>query len=431
MRASTGATAWVWWVCGMLLLASALNYMDRQALANVAPRILAEFGFDEPRYGWLELGFGWAFAAGALVFGVLADRLDIRLLYPAVLAAWSAVGFATGHVTDYAGLFACRLGLGFFEAGHWPCALKTTQRLLPPERRTLGNSVLQSGTAIGAILTPQVIKLLLTEEPGSWRPAFRWIGGLGAVWVVAWLTLVRGDALRPTPVADAAAAGPADRSFRTAVLSRPFAVLVVVGIAINVSWHLFRAWLPLFLRNGRGYSEGAMLDLNVAYHVATDVGCLTAGLATTLACGRGISATTSRLLVFTACAALAGSAAFMPWIPSGPALAGVMLVVGAGLLGLFPCNYAFSQELTARHQGKITGTLATIIWLATSPFHVVFGGYVKRTGDYDTALAAAGLLPLAAALLLWAAWPRGAGVARAYRPAAPHLTDEAQHRSRA
>lgn len=54
------------------------------------------------------------------------------------------------------------------------------------------------------------------------------------------------------------------------------------------------------------------------------------------------------------------------------------------------------------------GLLATIIWLTTSPVHVAFGEYVKRTGDYDAALATAGVLPLVAAAVLWVAWPRQA-----------------------
>jgi ACS family hexuronate transporter-like MFS transporter len=400
--------AWVWWVCGALLLASALNYMDRQALANVAPRILAELDLDEPRYGTLELAFGWAFAAGAIVFGILADRVNIRWLYPAVLVAWSAVGFATGHAAGYGQLLLCRMALGFFEAGHWPCALKTTQRLLPPERRTLGNSVLQSGTAIGAIATPWIIKMMLTPEAGSWRPVFQWIGGLGILWVAVWLLLVRGGDLAPLPRDAGDAPETHDESFRAAVLSRPFAVLVFAGIAINIAWHLFRAWLPLFLRNGRGYAEAAMLDFNFAYHVATDVGCLSAGFLTSFLCRRGLSAVVSRSVTFTACACLAGLAVLLPWIPSGPLLLVTMLFVGAGLLGLFPCNYAFSQEISRRHQGKITGLLATIIWLATSPVHVLFGAYVKRTGSYDVALAVAGIVPLAAAGVIWAVWPRRA-----------------------
>ena len=34
------AGTWKWWVCGLLLLATTINYMDRQTLANAAVRIV-------------------------------------------------------------------------------------------------------------------------------------------------------------------------------------------------------------------------------------------------------------------------------------------------------------------------------------------------------------------------------------------------------
>ena len=43
----------------------------------------------------------------------------------------------------------------------------------------MGNSVLQSGASIGAIVTPQVIKLLVTDQPGSWRSTFIIVGAAG------------------------------------------------------------------------------------------------------------------------------------------------------------------------------------------------------------------------------------------------------------
>ena len=104
-----------------------------------------------------ETAFGFAFAAGALIFGFIADRTNVRWLYPVVLFLWSLMGFLTGFVQTFTGLLLCRLFLGLFESGHWPCALKTTHRLLPPESRALGNSILQSGTAIGAIITPLIM----------------------------------------------------------------------------------------------------------------------------------------------------------------------------------------------------------------------------------------------------------------------------------
>ncbi len=41
-----GRTAWVWWISALLLLATMLNYMDRQTLANLAVRIKRKYWSD-------------------------------------------------------------------------------------------------------------------------------------------------------------------------------------------------------------------------------------------------------------------------------------------------------------------------------------------------------------------------------------------------
>src|SRR5438477_9472879 len=94
------ASAWKWWVCGLLLLASAINYMDRQTLANASVRITTQFHLSQEQYGNIELVFGWAFAVGSLAFGVISDRVAVRWLYPTILVLWSAAGFATGLVNN-------------------------------------------------------------------------------------------------------------------------------------------------------------------------------------------------------------------------------------------------------------------------------------------------------------------------------------------
>lgn len=394
----------IWSVCFVLLLASSINYMDRQTLSNVSVRIKTEFGLSGEQYGQIELAFGWAFAIGATVFGVIADRTSIRWLYPAVLLAWSIMGILTGWANSFASLLVCRLMLGFFEAGHWPCALKTTQRLLPSNRRTLGNSVLQSGTAIGAIITPLIMLALLTDDVGSWRPAFQIIGGIGIFWIALWLWMVRGLDLE-TPVVDHQAQSSSGwKSFLNALCDYRFLILILVVISINTAWHLLRAWLPMFLQEGRGYSEKAMLAYMFWYNVATDVGCLTAGAATIALGRRGWSSQGARVGVFCVCALLTSLCGLLPWLPQGPALLGVFLLVAMGSLGLFPCYYAFSQEVSIRHQGKVTGLLGTIAWLTTSPMHILFGQWIDKTGSFDLGLMLAGLVPVPAALLLLLTW---------------------------
>jgi ACS family hexuronate transporter-like MFS transporter len=224
------AASWKWWVCGLLLFASAINYMDRQTLSNAAVRISKEFHLNQEQYGNLELAFGLAFAAGSILFGVIADRISVRWLYPAVLLLWSFMGFATGLVQTYTGLLFCRTLLGLFEAGHWPCGLKTTQRLLAPKDRTMGNSVLQSGTSIGAIITPLLMSMMLSSEPGSWRFPFQVIGGIGIAWVFFFLFFFR-DAIIDDPPDPPTDQCPVCCSFWHQ-FSRRF-LLVVIVILIN------------------------------------------------------------------------------------------------------------------------------------------------------------------------------------------------------
>ena len=396
--------SWKWWVCGLLLLASAINYMDRQTLANAAVRITGEFSLSQEQYGNLELVFGWAFALGSIVFGLAADRVSLRWLYPVVLMLWSAVGFSTGLVQDYTDLLVCRTLLGFFEAGHWPCAIKTTQRLLASRDRSMGNSVLQSGTSIGAIATPLIMSAIMTDQAGSWRLPFQVIGAAGLLWIALWFYLVRKDDLAGLAPVSAAAADPSPtRSFRQVVFTRRFLTLMIVIALINTAWQLLRAWLPKFLQEGRGYLEGDALHFNALFFIATDVGCLGAGALTVWLHRRGFTVGGSRRLTFFGCALLTSLTAVAAFLPRGWLLLVLLLVVGAGALGLFPVYHAYTQELSTEHQGKITGLLGVFAW-AFSPAHKYFGRLIDQTGSFDLGIALVGWMPVAAFVALWFLW---------------------------
>jgi ACS family hexuronate transporter-like MFS transporter len=446
-----------------------LNYMDRQTLANLKVRITTELSLSNEHYGDLEWLFGWAFAAGSLFFGFLSDRISVRFLYPAVLLIWSSIGVLTGYCNGYASMLACRILLGFFEAGHWPCALRTTKIVLDRSKRTMGNSILQSGGAIGAILTPPVILMIVGDSTaaGAWRSPFIIIGSLGIVWAAAWGVSVRGgdlpaparkiegtavaasrwltflvvamvgsltlyilrDTVRPfmptvtsirsyfdshlivTTVAACilclAAAGASDRDFLWECLTnRRFWTLVPVVISINLTWQLIRAWLPAFLQEGRGATERAALLFNSAYYIAADAGCISAGLASLWLARKGLGVHRARLLVFGTCAAMTSLTIIAAGLPLGWGLYGVLLIVAAGSLGLFPCYYSFSQEASEQHMGKTAGLLGALAWLVSSPVQKVFGRVVDETKSFDKGLAWAGIAPFIALFALYVAWPR-------------------------
>ncbi len=397
------SSLWKWYLCGLLLLATTINYMDRQTLANASTRVTKEFHLSQEQYGDVELAFGWAFAVGSLVFGFLADRFRVYWLYPVVLSGWSLMGIASAHTNGYWPLLMCRVLLGFFEAGHWPCALKTTFALLESKDRTMGNSVLQSGASIGAVVTPPLMLWLMTEDISSWRLAFEVIGYIGLLWVVLWFVSMRKGDLDVVAEDD-----PAKRESLGDILrGGRFWALALLIFGAQTCWQLFRVWLPKFMQEGRGYSETEALSFNSAYYLGTDIGCIAAGfISLWLARRFAISAHGARRWVYAGACVMTSFSVLLLWLPKGWPLMGAILVVGAGALALFPCYYSFVQELSDRHVGRLTGLLSTWVWAVSSPMHKLFGRLVDETKSFDLGMAMSGLVPWLGVIAMKLLWDR-------------------------
>jgi MFS transporter, ACS family, hexuronate transporter len=328
-----------------------------------------------------------------------------------------------------------RFVLGFFEAGNWPCALRTTQRILRPDQRTLGNAILQSGAAIGAVFTPLIVQALVSGE-GTWPYPFRVVGALGAGWVLLWLAVVRPRDLalsRTDASAVGSATGPYESlrgpAFVRIYADRRFLVCLVMAVTINLTWHFFRVWLPLFLLEGRDFSQDDVNYFTAGYYLATDAGSLAVGFGTLLLARRGLTVHHSRLVMFFLCMMLTmlSLAVLLPL--SSAVLCGLLLIIGFGALGLFPTYYAFTQELTVRHQGKVNGMLGCLTWFATALMHPLVGQWLDRTRDYSSVVALAGLIPVAGFLALIFLWREPIG--RSADPAAlGPLTEAVEGRSR-
>ena len=416
------STTWRYSVCGLLLLASMLLYMDRLTLSLLAKRICDEYGFDNEQFGTLDTGLSYAFAAGALFFGFLVDRIGPRWLYPAVVVCWSGAGLATAYseaigawllpdhsLPDqaYLGFMLCRIALGFFESGHWPCALVTTQIILARGDRSLGNSILQSGAALGSIITPHIVTSLRTPDAGGWQAPFTAIGFIGMLWIVPWFIMIQRNELTRKVVVDDAVS-PLDHTPKLWSLEfcRMLGVLVVIVLTINLTWQYFRVWLPKFLQETHGTTEDETAWFTSAYYCAAEVGCITVGVAVKWLIVRGWEVHRARRLLFTAAAALAFLAVAVAFLPRGPLLWIALLLVAAGTLGLYPNYYSFSQELTRTHQGKISGALGMIAWIGSGTMQRLVGRNIDETKSYATGIILAGLMPLLACTALWLFWPR-------------------------
>ncbi len=421
---------WRWWVCGLLFLATTLNYMDRMALNQTALRIQTSLGIDDEEYSYLEGAFSAAFAVGAVATGFVVDRVNVRWVYPVMVAGWSLTGVLTGFASTFWALLSCRLLLGLFEAGNWPCGIRTTRTVLRPAERSLGNSLFQSGTAVGAILTPLAMPaLLLWADPLepqrnatmavvggvhaavsgapalSWQVPFRIIGCLGFVWIALWFVTVPGRMLTAATPAPGAAPDAGATRFADVFRDRRFWVLFAMAVAVNVTWHGYRTWLPLYLQRGRGFSERQMNDFTAVYYLTADVGSWCVGFLT-LALARGrFGLHGGRVISYGLCSLLALQTLAVPFLPDGWPLKAALLVVAFGALGLFPTYFALTQELSAKHQGKVTGVLGAGAHLSLAVIYPVEGRIIRLTGSYELVLGAIGVFPLLVLALVFWHWP--------------------------
>jgi sugar phosphate permease len=195
-----------------------------------------------------------------------------------------------------------------------------------------------------------------------------------------------------------------DKEMDRVAFFRRFWVLALVVVIINGTWHYFRVWLPVFLQRGHNYSLEDTQWFSAAYYASTFLGSITAGFVTLGLAKGGLPIHRSRMLVFSACAVLCTLSVVAAYLQAGPLLLGLLLLIGFASLGLFPNYYTFSQELTQRHQGKLTGALGCTCWLAMSLLHEVVGDSIERTHSYSTSVALAGVAPLlavAAMLVFW------------------------------
>jgi len=435
MEPNSRPPAWKWAICGLLFLATMMMYMDRQTLAAMGPRIRGELGLSNTQFGTIDLAFGMAFAIGSILNGLIADRLSIRWLYPIMLIGWSLAGVATGYGDwigqvlgtifpelvaagseaqvksneAFLGLIVCRSVLGYFESGHWPCALITTQRLLAGSDRALGNSVLQSGASIGAVLTPLVAWLMLDDQLGAWRLPFAVIGFAGMAWMIPWLLLIRAPDLRRPAATVAADVGKADvnlQSLPVAVFIRRFLVLLAVVIPINMVWQFFRLWTQSMLQDQHKYTEQFVFFFSAAFYLVADIGCIAVGSATKVFTSRGWSLQQARVVLFTICSGLVLIGMTASYLQAGWLLLSILLLVGCGALGFFPTYYSLTQDMSRRHQGLIGGILGATTWIVTSLMQRSVGKSVDATKSYGDAIFWICLTPLIAWIALTFFWGR-------------------------
>jgi ACS family hexuronate transporter-like MFS transporter len=311
-----------WVICGLLFLATTVNYMDRQVLSLTWKDFISpEFHWTDADYGFITGMFSFFYAIANLFSGKFIDWMGTKKGYLIAIFVWSTgavmhagcgwVAMKWGGYTTVAELgkltgdaavmiatisvwlfLSCRLILAVGEAGNFPAAIKATAEYFPKKDRAFSTSIFNSGASVGALAAPATIPLL--ARAWGWEMAFIIIGVLGYVWMALWVWLY--DKPRQNKYVNQAElnyieqdndlAGVQDRTavveektipfFKCFTFKQTWAFLVGKLMTDGV-WWFFLFWAPAYFSDQYGYTSDSGMGIALIFTLYAIVTVLSIG----------------------------------------------------------------------------------------------------------------------------------------------------------
>jgi MFS transporter, ACS family, aldohexuronate transporter len=355
--------------------------------------------------GWLFAIFYYSYTVFQFAVGPVLDRFNLRWCFAIAVIGWSIVVGLTGLAAGFASLMVFRLLLGMTEAANWPAGLRVISRTLPPEERTLGSGVFESGAALGALIAPAAIFALLGAF--GWRSVFFSLGLLGLFWAPIWLFVTRSPAFSEvwlrTPKESGTTKGILD-VYREFIRSRQFWWVFIVAITVNPCFYYTVNWLPTYFVQARGLVPGAKLGgmLTVIF-LSLDIGNVGGGAVTLWLTQGHRSVQTARRIVFLTATALVCICAFVPFIATPWGAVAALVAVNLGL-GIWNSMYlTLAQEVSTTHVSTAAGTLSGFGSLVGALAMWVVGDVTERIGGFTIPMVGVTVAIILAAIGGWAA----------------------------
>jgi ACS family hexuronate transporter-like MFS transporter len=175
-----------WRIAILVSVAIAISYLDRQTLPVAVSAIARDIPLSNQRFSALQSAFLLSYALMYIGGGKLVDTLGTRIGFAVIMTFWSLANASHALATGFAMLMVSRFLLGMGEGGGFPAATRAVAEWFPAKERATAMGIINAGTAVGAVIAPPLIALVLNYS--GWRWIFVVTGGLGLLWTWWWIS---------------------------------------------------------------------------------------------------------------------------------------------------------------------------------------------------------------------------------------------------
>jgi len=307
-----------WYICGLLLYATTVNYMDRMVLSILKPTIGRDLHWTDEQYGWINAVFQLGYAVMMPIAGRLIDWLGLRAGYSAATLIWSLSSMSHALARTVTQFAVARLGLGLGEAANFPACLKAVADWFPRHERALATGIFNGGSNLGAVLAPLAVPFITARY--GWQMSFIFTGSLSFSWVILWLLIYREPEQHPWLSRDELSLIRSDQEeITTATI--PYSKLLVTraGLAFLAGkvltdpvWWFYLFWLPDFLHRKYGVDLLHLGAPLIAVYAASAGGSIAGGWLSSSLLARGWTVARARKTAMLVCAITVGAVILVP-----------------------------------------------------------------------------------------------------------------------
>ena len=397
-----------WWMMGLLMLGSVINYLTRATLAVAAPSVLKDLDITTQQYSWILSAFQFAIMLQPLC-GYVMDSIGLKVGFAIFAIAWSFISMAHGLAASWQSLFGLRALLGFAEGSANPAGMKATSEWFPAAERGLAGGFFNMGASLGSMLAaPLVAWAILTH---SWQFAFVLTGVIGLAWVALWLAFYQSPskhkALSPEERnyilsgQESHLAGEGKPSFSTILAQRNFWGIAIPRFLADPTWGTLTFWLPLYLTTVRGFDLKQIAMFAWLPFLAADLGCMFGGTISIALQKRGVGLINARRTAFTVGALLMTGVAFVGIVDSPYVAVALLSLAGFAHQTLSVTVITMASDLFKRSEvATVAGMAGTCGNAGVLLFSLLMGALVTRIG-YTPFFIGLAALDLLGAALLW------------------------------
>lgn len=388
-----------WVVLALVFTASAINYADRQIIALLKPVLEADLGWTNSDYAGIIEKFQLATALSLMAAGWFVDRVGVRRGYAWGVGVWSLAAMAHGLAYTIGQFTGARVVLAVAETVNTPAAIKTTTAWFPAKERSLAMGIVNSAPNLGAIFVPLLVPALALAL--GWRAAFLITGGIGFVWLAAWLVMgKRSDAVEEAGAVDVAAVEGGPTPWLSLLADRRTWAVAGAKFLTDMGWWFLLFWGPDFFHRQFGLGLDRLgPPLAIVYGLAA-CGSFAGGYVASRLLAAGVNVNLARKGVMLGGALLVAP---IPLVLGAQSYWVAALVLGIALAGhqAFSTNiFAFTADVfPAKVIGAVIGIGATAGTLGGLGIQTFTGWTLDNGGGYLPMFAV-----VAGAYLLALAW---------------------------